>query len=167
MEYNIGQVIIINKGSWDAATTYLPLNMVTQGGGSFLCIATNSNIKPGADSTNPNWGNYWVSMANGVASISVHAVDSSTAQIDITFSDGTVVNAGTFSPAVVADGSITNAKLASNAVETGNIQNGAVTGAKLSGVMPSNVGIKMGTATPTYGTGTNQITNGQIYLKYA
>ena len=167
MEYNLGQVTIVNKGSWDAATTYLPLNMVSQSGGVFLCIATNSNIKPGADSTATNWTNYWVSMANGVARIDVRALDTSTAQMNITLSDGTVISSGTFSPAVVADGAVTHAKLASNAVETDNILNGAVTGAKLSGVVPANVGIKMGTEKPTYGTGANQITNGQIYLRYA
>jgi len=32
--------------------------------------------------------------------------------------------------------------------------------------LPEDIGIKIGTATPTYGTGTDQITDGQIYLKY-
>jgi len=53
----------------------------------------------------------------------------------------------------VADGSITAPKLAP----------GAVTGPKLSGVLPANVGIKYGTATPTAAT----LSEGEIYLKYS
>ena len=34
------------------------------------------------------------------------------------------------------------------------------------GSLPASVGIKIGTETPTYGTGEDQITDGQIYLKY-
>jgi len=35
------------------------------------------------------------------------------------------------------------------------------------GSLPSAVGIKIGTEIPTYGTGDDQITDGQIYLKYS
>ena len=163
MEYNLGQVTIVNKGTWNAGTTYAPLNMVVQNSGAFLCIAANTNKQPGSAS---DWQTYWVAMSKGIKSIAAVAISSSTAQMIITFSDGTEVVAGTFSPAAVPDGSIDHAKLASNAVETDNILNGAVTGAKMSGVLPANVGIKYGTEEPTYGTGANQITNGQIYLKY-
>lgn len=49
------------------------------------------------------------------------------------------------------------------AVSTGMIGSGAVTAAKLgSDILPANVGIKMGTATPT----TSDISAGEIYLKY-
>ena len=52
----------------------------------------------------------------------------------------------------VADGSITTVKLA----------DAAVTNAKLSGILPDYVGIKMGPTVPT----TADISEGEIYLKY-
>lgn len=65
--------------------------------------------------------------------------------------------------ALLADGAVTTPKIADLAVATAKIAAGAVTAAKLgSDILPANVGVKMGTATPT----TSTISNGQIYLKY-
>lgn len=57
----------------------------------------------------------------------------------------------------VADGSITEAKLAG-----GEGIPGAVTPAKLNGILPEHVGIKSGTTVPT----TSDISAGEIYFMY-
>ncbi|MBQ9392397.1 MAG: hypothetical protein IJU18_00200 [Oscillospiraceae bacterium] len=63
----------------------------------------------------------------------------------------------------LAQDAVTTVKIADLAVTAAKIAAGAVTAAKLgTDILPSNVGIKMGTATPT----TSDISNGQIYLKY-
>ena len=60
------------------------------------------------------------------------------------------------------------ALVANHVAQSANIASGAVTSEKLgSDILPDKVGIKIGTATPSYGTGTNKITEGQIYLKYS
>lgn len=139
-QYNLGQVAIVSKGAWATGTSYAPLNTVTHNGGSFMAIAANSSIEPGVAS---GWANYWISMSRGIKSIDVQAVTTSTARAVIVLSDGTTVTGSTYNTAAVADGSISAAKLGSD-------------------ILPSNVGIKMGTGTPT----TSDISNGQIYLKY-
>ena len=148
--YNLGQVAIVSKGAWNSSTSYAILNTVTHNGGSFMAIQANSNTEPGVAS---GWANYWVAMSKGVKTVTVTATDLTHAQVSVTFSDGTTAVAGTFTTSGIPDDSIT----------TDMLQGGVVTSAKLgSDIMPSNVGIKMGTATPT----TSTISPGQIYLKY-
>ena len=129
---NLGQVGIVNKGAWSSAASYDILNTVYHNGGTFMAIAPNSNKEPGVAA---GWSSYWVSTALGIKLISATAVDASTAQLTVTFSDGTTATGGTFNTAVVANGSITTAKLdstsGSEAVATSVIRNGAVTTAKL------------------------------------
>lgn len=158
--YNLGQVTIVNKGAWSSAASYVNLNTVTHNGGSFMAIASNSNVEPGVTS---GWASSWVPMSKGIKTIDVVAVDSSTARAVITLSDGTTVTGSTFNTATVGDGSITQAKMATNSVGTAQIIDGNVTAAKLgSDIKPINVGIKHGTSVPT----TSDISDGQIYLKY-
>ena len=57
-------------------------------------------------------------------------------------------------------------KLPEGSVAADQIVNESIPGSKLAGILPANVGIKIGTATPTAGTGSNQISEGQIYVKY-
>lgn len=152
--YNLGQVAIISKGAWSASVNYAPLNTVTHNGGSFMAIAANSNKEPGVAS---GWATYWVAMSRGIKEINIVGDTTTTAHAVITLSDGTTVTGTSFSTYGIPDDTITSDMLKS----------GVVTAAKLgTDIFPSNVGIKIGTATPTYGTGANQITNGQIYLKY-
>ena len=152
--YNLGQVAVINKGAWSSGTAYAPLNTVTHNGGSFMAIAANTNKEPGVAS---GWATYWVAMAKGIKTIVIAATDSTHAQATVTFSDGTIVQGTAFATNGVADGAVTTAKIAA----------GAVTAAKLgSDILPANVGFKFGTATPTAGTGTDQISPGQVYFKY-
>lgn len=148
--YNLGQVAVINKGAWASGTAYAPLNTVTHNGGSFMAIAANTNKEPGVAS---GWATYWVTMAKGIKTVVIAATDATHAQATVTFSDGTTSTGAAFATSGVADNSVTTAK----------IVNGNVTADKLgSDIVPANVGIKMGTSTPT----TSDISPGQIYLKY-
>lgn len=157
--YTLGQAAIVNKGAWSSSVNYVLLNTVTHNGGSFMAIAPNSNVEPGVTT---GWASSWVPMAKGIKTVAVTAVDASTAQVTITFSDGTTAVGGTYNTATVAAGSIGATELATDAVETAKIKNGAVTAAKLgSDILPVNVGIKYGSAVPT----TSDISSGQIYLK--
>lgn len=159
--YNLGQAAIVSKGAWSSSATYNVLNTVTHNGGTFMAIAPNSNVEPGVAS---GWATYWVPTALGIKTVVVSAVDSSTAQATITLSDGTSIVGGTFNTATVAAGSIGTEQLANGGVTTDKYADGSVTAEKLgSDILPSNVGIKYGTDTPT----TSTISNGQIYLKYS
>lgn len=149
-QYQLGQVAIISKGAWATGTSYASLNTVSHNGGSFMAIAQNASVEPGVAS---NWQNYWVSMSRGIKTIDVQAVTTSSARAIITLSDGSTVTGSTFNTTA----------LAANAVATANVQNGAITAAKLgSDILPTNVGIKMGTSVPT----TADISAGQVYLQY-
>lgn len=160
MEYNLGQAAIVNKGAWSSSASYAVLNTVTHNGGSFMAISANSSVEPGVTS---GWANSWVPMAKGIKTIAITAVDSSTAQATVTFSDGTSVVGGTFNTATVADGSITDVKIVSTGIT--RIANGAVTAAKLgTDILPINVGIKHGNHNPPT---TSDISDGQIYLYHA
>lgn len=155
--YELGQVAIVNKGAWSSATSYVLLNTVTHNGGSFMCIAANTNKEPGVAS---GWATYWVNMAKGIKTVNIVADNTSTAHAVFTMSDGTTITGTTFATSPVAAGSITDTQITSNGIS--RIANGAVTAAKLgSDILPSNVGIKHGNHNPPT---TSDISNGQIYL---
>ena len=157
-QYELGQAIIVNRGAWSSSASYVPLNIVTRRGGTFLCTAANSNKEPGAIGS--GWESYWINMAKGIANVTVTSVTSSTAALNITMSDGTVIAASSFNTATVGDGTITDAKIVSTGIS--KITAGAVTAAKLgSDILPANVGIKHGNHNPPT---TSDISNGQIYL---
>lgn len=148
--YNLGQVAIVNKGAWASGTSYAPLNVVSHNSGSFMAIAANTSKEPGVAS---DWTAYWMRLSNGIKTVTVTAISTTQAQVSVTFSDGTTAVAGTYNTSGIPAGS----------VGTDELDDGGVTAAKLgSDILPSNVGIKMGTATPT----TSTISEGQIYLKY-
>lgn len=150
-QYTLGQAAIVSRGAWNSSTSYAILNTVTHNSGSFMATAPSSGVEPGVSS---GWESYWIATARGIRSVAVTAVSSTAAQMTVTFSDGTTATSGTFNTAVVADGAIGTAQLADT----------SVTAAKLgSDILPSNVGIKYGTAEPT----TSDISNGQIYLRYS
>lgn len=151
--YNLGQVAIIGKGAWSSSATYAILNTVTHNGGAFMAIAPSSNKEPGVAT---GWANYWLAITNGIKAVAVTA-SGSTATVSVTYTDGTTANVGSYS--ITA--------LAANSVTTETVVDGSIIAVKLGNdILPSNVGIKMGTAVPTAGTGANQISPGQIYLQY-
>ena len=155
--YELGQAAIVNKGAWSGSVSYTLLNTVTHNGGSFMCIAENSNKEPGVAS---GWATYWVNMAKGIKTVNIVADTTSTAHAVFTMSDGTTITGTTFNTSPVADGSITDAKIVSTGIS--RITNGAVTAAKLgSDILPVNVGIKHGNHNPPT---TADISDGQIYL---
>lgn len=81
---------------------------------------------------------------------------------DLAVTGAKIANA-TIGNTKIAQDAVTTVKIADLAVTAAKIAAGAVTAAKLgSDILPTNVGIKMGTAEPT----TSDISNGQIYLKY-
>ena len=172
MANNLGQVAIVGKGNWNSETTYYPKNMVTCRGGAFLCTAENTDKEPGNLLVH-DWQDYWLMIADGINTASVTASSSTSFSFSFNRASGTVsVIPLTMPNLTIAPGYVDNAKLATDAVQTGNIKDGAVTVAKLAttgtgAITPGNVGIKAGTSVPTSGTGANQISSGQIYIKYA
>lgn len=159
-DYELGQAAIVNKGAWNSSASYVLLNTVTHNGGSFMCIAENSNKEPGVAS---GWATYWVNMAKGIKTVNIVADTTSTAHAVFTMSDGTTITGTTFNTSPVADGSITDAKIVSTGIS--RIANGAVTAEKLgSNILPVNVGIKHGNHNPPT---TSDISDGQIYLYHA
>ena len=45
-QINIGRILPIFKGDWDSATTYTKLDVVYQGGSSWVAIRGNTNVEP-------------------------------------------------------------------------------------------------------------------------
>ena len=158
--YELGQAAIVNKGAWSGSVSYNLLNTVTHNGGSFMAIAASTNKEPGVSS---DWGNYWVNLAKGIKTVDIVADSTSTAHAVFTLSDGSTVTGTTFTTSPVADGSITDAKIASAGIS--KIANQSVGAAQLkSDILPINVGIKHGNHNPPT---TSDISDGQIYLYHA
>lgn len=190
--YNLGQAAIVSKGAWSSSVNYAVLNTVKHNGGSFMAIAPNSNVEPGVTS---GWATYWVSTALGIKAVSITAVDSSTAQATVTFSDGTTATSGTFNTAAVGPGAIGTTQIAqfavtggstgklalatveqtnmaNNSVGTAQIIDGNVTAAKLNAdVNYSAIGLAANQVrTIKFGTATpttDDISDGEIYLQYS
>lgn len=189
-QITLGQAAIVSKGAWSSSAQYVALNTVTHNGGSFMALASNSNIEPGITS---GWQSYWVATAMGVKTVTIEAVTTTTARAVVTFSDGSTTTGAAFNTsgipnnsivtAMVQDRQVTGTKMAldtiqqenmaddsvgtdqiiNNSITTDKYADGSVTGEKLaSTVLPINVGFKYGTSVPT----TSTISNGQIYFKY-
>ena len=124
--YTLGQAAIINKGAYSSAASYTVLNQVTNLGGSWLCKAACSNIEPGVTS---GWATYWTPASMGIKNVTVSSNGGTNTMI-ITFSDGSTTSFP-YPTTVIADTSITAAKLADDAVITRTILDGNVTAAKL------------------------------------
>lgn len=159
-DYELGQAAIVNKGAWNSSASYVVLNTVTHNGGSFMAISANSAIEPGVTS---GWSSYWVPMAKGIKTVNIVADTTSTAHAVFTMSDGSTITGTVFATSPVADGSITDAKIASAGIS--KIANASVGAAQLkTDILPINVGIKHGNHNPPT---TSDISDGQIYLYHA
>lgn len=82
---NLGQAAIVSKGAYNAASSYVPLNLVTHKGGSYLCKTACSNIEPGTAST---WETYWAAATVGITSLAKGTETSSGINYTVTMSDG-------------------------------------------------------------------------------
>ena len=165
-QYTLGQVAIINRGAYAANTSYVPLNVVTHRGGSFMCIAQCISVEPAVSS---NWRSYWVPTAIGVYQTAVTAVDTTHARITFTFSDGTTAQ-HTYTTTGVAAGSVVNTSIGET-ISVGKGGTGATTadgaltalGAQKAGIQ-LNVSLSGGASswTVTKTTGNVNLSN---YLK--
>lgn len=143
--YNLGQVAIVNKGTYSSSVTYKQLNTVSHRGGTFMCIQDCSNIQPGVTS---NWRNYWVQTAVGVYTASVTATGANVT-ITYTMSDGTTIPL-TYPATAIAAGTITNAMLG----EVISVANGGTGGNTAESALTS-LGIPTPFSVANGGTGAN------------
>lgn len=60
---NIGRILTLPKGDWNATATYSPLDLVIKNDITYFCKKANTNIDPLTDSTNT----YWMEYANAAA----------------------------------------------------------------------------------------------------
>lgn len=188
--YNLGQAAIVSKGAWSSSATYAVLNTVTHNGGSFMAISPNSNKEPGVDTgwatywvaTSKGVKTVSIEAVTTTTARAVVTYSDGTTETGETFSTSGIPD-DSIETTMVQDRSITGQKMAlatilqenmaddsvgtdqiiNGSLSTAKYADGSITAAKLdSSILPENVGIKHGTATPT----TSTISNGQIYLKY-
>lgn len=112
-QYILGKVSIRPRGSYAANTNYEILDSVQNLGGSWLALAASKNVQPGVT---PGWQNYWMMITRGIQSIVGSSPMDGQTEITITFTDGTTATY-TYNNEVLADGSVTYQKLASDAVK--------------------------------------------------
>lgn len=115
-QYNLGQAAIVSKGAYSGSTAYLPLNTVSNLGGSFMCTAPCTGIEPGVTS---GWASYWVPMARGIKTYTL-SVSGSTATVNIVFTDGGTYSTS-YSTAAVGDNSVGAQQLIDRSVTGGKI----------------------------------------------
>ena len=126
-QHDLGKVSIRPRGAYAANTNYEFLDSVQNLGGSWLALAASKDVQPGVTA---GWQNYWMMITRGIKTIVGSSPADGQTQITITFTDGATATY-TYNNEVLADGSVTAAKLAALAVETAKIKDGAVTRAKL------------------------------------
>ena len=126
-QHDLGKVSIRPRGAYAANTNYEFLDSVQNLGGSWLALAASKDVQPGVTA---GWQNYWMMITRGIKTIVGSSPADGQTQITITFTDGATATY-TYNNEVLADGSVTAAKLAALAVETAKIKDKAVTMAKL------------------------------------
>lgn len=82
-QFNLGQVAIVPRGAYAAATTYNPLDAVSYQGGMYLCLQTTTGNAP----TNTT---YWSVMTLGIQSVAA-TVSGTSISFTLTLSDNTTV----------------------------------------------------------------------------
>lgn len=105
--YTLGQAAYVNKGAYNAATAYIPLNTVFYNGGTWVALANVTGVTPGSDNTK------WLCITQGLRSFTVAAGNTGYMDVTIVLTDGTT--ATTSVPVgAIGDGTITVDKLASD-----------------------------------------------------
>lgn len=127
-EFILGQVGIVPKGEYLSSATYIPLNTVTSGGGTWICIKQCTGIKPGVSGS---WRTYWQTFANGVSSITVANGTAGNVNMTINYTDGTT-GSFTFSSSALAANSVGTTELKENAVTNEKILDDTIGSSKLS-----------------------------------
>lgn len=145
--YDLGKVAITHKGTWSNATEYTGLDMVYHNGGSYVALATSTNVEPGVTAS---WTDYWVDAAKGINSISITNPSSGMIRVSITFNDGTSATAIEAPTGELADRQLTLAKLANNFVLP--IEQGG-TNATSASAARHNLGLDLPLAITSGGTG--------------
>lgn len=112
-QYILGKVSIRPRGSYAGNTNYEILDSVQNLGGSWLALAASKDVQPGVTS---GWQNYWMMITQGIRTIVGSSPADGKTRITITFTDGTA-SSYTYNNEVLADGSVTYQKLASDAVK--------------------------------------------------
>ncbi len=76
----LGIVIPVARGKWEAKTVYQKLNIVTHNFGTYIAKKSSINVRPTIDE---NWENYWMELASG-RGISSTTTDYITTKPDVT-----------------------------------------------------------------------------------
>ncbi len=76
----LGIVVPVARGKWEAKTVYQKLNIVTHNFGTYIAKKSSINVRPTIDE---NWENYWMELASG-RGISSTTTDYITTKPDVT-----------------------------------------------------------------------------------
>jgi len=111
-QYDLGKVSIRPRGAYAANTNYEFLDSVQNLGGSWLALAASKDVQPGVTA---GWQNYWMMITRGIKTIVGSSPADGQTKITITFTDGATATY-TYNNEVLANGSVTRAKLANDAL---------------------------------------------------
>lgn len=126
-QYDLGKVSIRPRGAYAANTNYEFLDSVQNLGGSWLALAASKDVQPGVTA---GWQNYWMMFTKGLRSVVGTSPADGQSLLTFTFSDGSTATY-TYVHDPIADDSVTESKIADNAVITRTIADLVVTRAKL------------------------------------
>lgn len=116
-QYDLGKVSIRPRGAYAANTNYEFLDSVQNLGGSWLALAASKDVQPGVTA---GWQNYWMMITRGIKTIVGSSPADGQTKITITFTDGATATY-TYNNEVLANGSVTRAKLANDALFSPNV----------------------------------------------
>lgn len=111
-QYDLGKVSIRPRGAYAANTNYEFLDSVQNLGGSWLALAASKDVQPGVTA---GWQNYWMMITRGIKTIVGSSPADGQTKITITFTDGATATY-TYNNEVLANGSVTRANLANDAL---------------------------------------------------
>ena len=106
-DFTLGQAAYVNKGTYSATTTYVPLNTVFFNGGTWVALKNTTGVTPGTDAT------AWLCITQGIRSFTVAAGETGFAVITFVLTDGTS-GSSTVPVGAIGDGTIGVAKLAAD-----------------------------------------------------